>query len=64
MLQIYLIFIIKQHIFYDTYTMNLMYDEIEQKNGWESLFENRDEKTKHMKNNLIKQQFSFVNKLN
>ncbi len=44
--------------------MNLMYDEIEQKNGWESLFENRDEKTKHMKNNLIKQQFSFVNKLN
>jgi hypothetical protein len=32
MLQInYFMFIIKQHIFYDTYTMFLIYDEIEQK---------------------------------
>jgi len=30
---IYFMFIIKQHIFYDTYTMFLIYDEIEQKNG-------------------------------
>ncbi len=28
---IYFMFIIKQHIFYDTYTVFLIYDEIEQK---------------------------------
>ena len=34
MLQInYFMFIIKQHIFYDTYTMFLIYNKIEQKNG-------------------------------
>ena len=38
-------FVVKQHIFYDTYAMYLIYDEIEQKNG-RNMFGNKDEKNK------------------
>ncbi len=45
--------IVKRHIFYDTCVMYLIIDEIEWKKKWKKYFENRNEKNKHAKNNLI-----------
>jgi len=46
-------FVVKQHIFYDTYAMYLIYDEIEQKKMEEICLGIKTKKTKHIKNNLI-----------